>query len=307
VITRRQFAFALAAAASRGGRLIGEENRDLGVVYPGNPVRAVAFGDFGYDGHDSGQREVASAIAGRHAAKPFKFGLTLGDNFYPRGVWSTRDEKWNSIWETDYGKLGIPFYAALGNHDYMGNEQAQVDYTRQSKSWRMPYRYYTYAAGPVRFFALDTDEGTAKHWLFQAAWSTGQAEWLDAMLAKFRDARWKVVYGHHPIFSDGHHGDEKRLQKKLLPILEKHKVDLYLCGHEHDLQHHVHGGIDMLVVGGGGKDIRSVKARRARYAEGRHGFLELEADASKLDARLVGLRGETLYALARGERRAIAA
>ncbi|MEZ5352934.1 MAG: metallophosphoesterase [Bryobacteraceae bacterium] len=298
-MTRRTWLAAAAAMAWRPRGLPGQDSRDLGVVYSGNPVRVVAFGDFGYDGSGSGLNAVSNAVQARHRDKPYQFGLTLGDNFYPRGVSSTRDRKWSEVWEAGYGPLRIPFYATLGNHDYMGNEQAQVDYTKQSPSWRMPYRYYTFGAGPVRFFALDTDEGTAKHWFFQSAWSSGQAEWLDRELAKYQDARWKVVYGHHPIFSDGHHGDEKRLRKKLLPILEKHRIDLYVSGHEHDLQHHAHNGIDFVIAGGGGKDTRSVTAKRAKYAEGRHGFLELEITASKLAARLLGLQGEILYEIAR--------
>ncbi|MEZ5402554.1 MAG: metallophosphoesterase [Bryobacteraceae bacterium] len=297
-MTRRRWFQALTAGLA--GRIGGAaEDRDLGVVHAGNPVRAVAFGDFGYDGHDSGQRKVAEAIERRHRETRFHFGLTLGDNFYPRGVKSVHDPKWKEIWEADYGKLRIPFYATLGNHDYMGNEQAQVEYTARSESWKMPFRYYTFAAGPVRFFALDTDEGTAKHWFFQSAWSDRQAEWLDEQLAKHAAARWKIVYGHHPIFSDGHHGDEKRLQKKLLPILEKHKVDLYLCGHEHDLQHHESNGIDFVIAGGGGKDTRSVAARRARYAEGRHGFLEIKATEALVEARLTALDGSLLHGVKR--------
>ena len=34
------------------------------------------------------------------------------------------------------------------------------------------------------------------------------------------DARWKVVVGHHPVFSTGEHGSTSELMKHILPVLE---------------------------------------------------------------------------------------
>lgn len=274
----------------------GQSDRDLGVVVSGKTVRAVVIGDFGYSGEESGQSEVARAIEALHSKRPFLVGLTVGDNFYPSGVESTSDPHWKSEFHDQYDRLAIPFYASLGNHDYMGNPQAQVDYTRSpdNRTWRMPFRYYTFAAGPVRFFALDTDEGTIGL-LRSKPWSQQQRSWLSEQLSKHSSARWKVVYGHHPIFSDGHHGDTKRLYQQLLPILRQHKVDVYLAGHDHDMQHFEMEGTQFFVVGGGGKEIRNVKKKRAVYAESTHGFMDLEAGESQLVLRLVGGDGRLLH------------
>jgi acid phosphatase len=159
----------------------------------------------------------------------------------------------------------------------------------------MPGRYYTFAAGPVRFFALDTDEGTASGWIRRRNWSDTQAFWLDGQLKKYKDARWKIVYGHHPIYSDGDHGDTPRLQEKLLPILQAHKVDAYLCGHDHDLEYFIEQGIHFVVVGGGGKDLRKVSKKRALFAVSSHGFLDLTADRDKLTLRLIADSGQELF------------
>lgn len=296
--TRRHL---LAAAWGAGlWRAGAAEPRDAGeVVAPGKPeIRVVGFGDFGFQKQGTGQKAVAAAIAARHAAAPYDFGLTFGDNFYTRGVKSVKDKKWAEIWERIYSPLGIPFYAALGNHDYYGNVQAQVDYTRLSKTWKMPARYYAFRAGPAQFFALDTDEGTAGRLFMKQPWSDAQAQWLDGELGK-SNALWKIVYGHHPLHSDGHHGDEARLIAKLLPVLKRHGVRLYLCGHEHDLQFHRYrdGGYELhlIVAGGGGKDVRRVEKKRAEYAEGRHGFLELEISPARLTWALRGTQGEVLH------------
>jgi hypothetical protein len=285
--------FLLLALASL--MLVAQGARDLGVVWKGGELRSVVIGDFGYRGSDSGQKDVAASIAALHKQQPFHMGITLGDNFYERGVRSVEDRAWRDIWESDYGTLGIPFYASLGNHDYYGNEQAQVDYTRMSKSWRMPYRYYTFAAGPVRFFALDTDEGTSGFWHFGKRWSAEQANWLDSSLKRHNDAPWKIVYGHHPVYSDGEHGDTSRMVKQLLPILKTHHVDVYLAGHDHDLQYFEQDGIHFVIAGGGGKNVRGVTARRARFAKPTNGFLELTATARKLTLRLRDRKGADLY------------
>lgn len=276
--------------------LWGQGERELGVVAAGKTVRAVVIGDFGEPGKDSGQDAVAKAIREVHARSRFQIGLTVGDNFYPSGVNDTADPHWKSEFHEKYDALGIRFYAALGNHDYKGNPQAQVEYTKKpgNETWRMPDRYYTFEAGPVRFFALDTDEGTIG--LFRSKpWSDEQSRWLAGQLGKQGSARWKVVYGHHPIFSDGHHGDEKRLNEKLLPILKAHKVDVYLSGHDHDMQHFERDGIQFFVVGGGGADTRKVKRKRADFADGVHGFLELEASGSRMALRMIGADGKTLF------------
>lgn len=294
-ITRLSAAAATFLTACQVARM--ETRRDLGPVLPESrdSVRVVAFGDFGYRGDGSGQQTVAKAIGKMHASRPFDLGVTLGDNFYPDGVKSDDDPVWRQIWEADYGPLKIPFFASLGNHDYRGNVQAQISYSAKSATWRMPDRYYTFRAGAaLQFFALDTDEGNAGRLLFKKEWSDTQAKWLDGELGK-STAPWKIVYGHHPIFSDGHHGDEKRLQRKLLPLLRKHKAAAYLCGHEHELQFHQVDGISFVIAGGGGKDTREVIKRRAEFAASSHGFLEIEASRQALMLRLRGVEGQVLF------------
>jgi hypothetical protein len=273
-----------------------EASRDLGVIHPEDKsLRAVAFGDFGYDDDDSALPEVANAIFNLHQRAPLNLGLTLGDNFYPRGVKSFDDPHWQNEWHRHYDRLRIWFYPTLGNHDYRGKPQIQVDYTNRpgNTSWRMPNRYYTFTAGPVRFFALDTDEGTLGFFRSKP-WSDVQRDWLAGELAKPSNAKWTIVYGHHPIYSNGHHGDSKRLKEKLLPLLKMHKVDAYLAGHDHDMQHLKMEGIQYIIAGGGGADTRRVRGLGGGCAVSANGFLELEASEKQLSLRLLGINGQEL-------------
>jgi len=59
-----------------------------------------------------------------------------------------------------------------------------------------------------------------------------QAEWLDEVLEN-NPNQWTVVTFHHPIFSSGAGRDNAGLREALLPVIEKHNVDLVLQGHDH--------------------------------------------------------------------------
>ena len=149
----------------------------------------------------------------------------------------------------------------------------------------MPAPYYTFRAGAVQFFALDTNEVRAR-----------QLEWLRRELETSR-AQWKVVYGHHPVYSAGAHGDSAALIEALLPVL-RNRADVYLCGHDHDMQHlKPDGGVHFFVAGAGGAHQRPLHAHdRTLFARTDvHGFAVLEADAESLTMRFVSESGSELY------------
>lgn len=247
-------------------------------------IRVLAFGDYG-TGSDA-QRRVAAAMLKYHRKSPFDFGITLGDNFYSEGMASPEDPRWKTWWDALYSPLGIQFYTTLGNHDWglPDSPAAEILYSRKSSSWRMPSPYYTYTAGPVQFFALDTNEI-----------SQAQMAWITEELDKSR-ARWKVVYGHHPVYSYGTHEDNKNLIASLLPVL-KGRADVYLAGHDHDLQHiKPEGGVHFFVAGGGGAGIRPVApGAMSLFAKSAHGFAVLEADTNQFTVKFIGIDLAPLY------------
>ena len=247
-------------------------------VKPDNqPVRMLAFGDFGTGSPE--QKQTAAAMAELHKKTPFDFGVTLGDNFYSAGMVSPADPRWKTQWEELYDPLKVKVYASLGNHDWVLSDSpaAEILYSSSSPSWRMPSPYYTFTAGPVQFFALDTNEI-----------SEAQLMWLDAEL-KNSTSKWKVVYGHHPIYSDGEHGDSQPLIRRLLPLL-RNRADIYLVGHDHILNHiKAEAGVEFFVSGGGGARLYRVKpGPRTLFAQSLNGFVVLEADAGSLKVRYIG-------------------
>jgi hypothetical protein len=281
-----------------------KESRDAPPVFsvmpPDKPIRAVAFGDFG-SGQES-QARTAAAIRAYAASRPFDFGITLGDNFYPVGMDSPFDSRWKTQWEDLYGPLGIAFYVSLGNHDYgqPASAIAEMWYSGNSRSWHAPARYYSFTAGPAQFFQIDTVDLSER-----------ELRWLDEELER-SGAVWKIVYGHYQIYSATRgDNDEKQddLVHRLLPILKKRKADLYICGHDHNLQIlEEDGGVNFVVAGAGGASLYDFEQKeygRSSFRAKTYGFAVLEADAEALNVRLVDTDGKELRALqlAKGEAR----
>jgi 3',5'-cyclic AMP phosphodiesterase CpdA len=140
----------------------------------------------------------------------------------------------------------------------------------------MPAARYTFVAGPVQFFALDTNLVTR-----------AELDWLDGELARSK-ARWKVVYGHHPIFSDGKYGDDAALRDNLMPIL-RGRANLYISGHEHSLQHiGAEDGVHFVIAGGGGAGTYPTRpGSRSQFAASQNGFAVIEADRRTLSVKLI--------------------
>jgi len=260
------------------------------VTSPNRSIHVVALGDFGTG--STQQMKVANVMKELQAKQPFDFGLTLGDNFYPNGVSSPDDPQWKSKWEDVYNPVGIQFYATLGNHDYMRPDgpAAEIIHAQTSRSWRMPATHYTFIAGPVQFFAVDTIE------LSDSVLPNKELAWLDAEIAKSH-ARWKVVYGHYQIYS-ATRGDERNLIDGLLPLL-RNRVDVYLCGHDHNLQElKPEDGVHFFVSGGGGAGVypfRQPNYSHSAFKQEQYGLTVLDANESQLDMRFVDLDGKEIY------------
>jgi hypothetical protein len=109
---------------------------------PNDALSFIALDDWGRNG-EYNQHSVAGQMAVAARALDVQFILALGDNFYPSGVRSTADPQWRASFEDVYSAhaLNVDWYVVLGNHDYKGNPQAEVDYSRVSRRWRMPARY----------------------------------------------------------------------------------------------------------------------------------------------------------------------
>jgi 3',5'-cyclic AMP phosphodiesterase CpdA len=74
-----------------------------------------------------------------------------------------------------------------------------------------------------------------------------------------------AVAAHHPLYSNGKHRDNPKLIAQWDSLLRRHNVDLYLSGHDHDLQHlEFKGHPTSFVISGGGGRSSSAGRRSPR-------------------------------------------
>lgn len=123
----------------------------------------------------------------------------------------------------------VPSVPVPGNHEMAGGNGQR----RLSHHWRPSFTLpqngpagleescFTLVYQGVRIIGLNSNEKQAE-----------QAVWLDEVLAK-NSEKWVICTFHHPMFSTGKDRDNKDLRAQWKPILDKHRVDLVLQGHDH--------------------------------------------------------------------------
>ncbi|MEP9385782.1 tartrate-resistant acid phosphatase type 5 family protein [Mesorhizobium sp. KR9-304] len=231
--------------------------------------------------------------------------ISTGDNFYPSGVASTDDVLWRADFEDVFTARGLqcPWYPVLGNHDHRGNVAAEIAYSAGSARWRMPARYFSRteplpAGGRADFFFIDTtpmkDETSVWNLTPFGGFVAEQMAWLEAGLSASA-AEWKIVVGHHPVFSGGDHGPTEGLVRDLKPLMDRHGVQVYLNGHDHDLQHIVVDGVSYITCGGGAKprDVKAVSG--SLFARSELGFLAATVTKTAFHFSFVGTDGQPMY------------
>jgi hypothetical protein len=272
-----------------------------GVAYQ----RFIAMGDWGTGRPD--QLRVAAAMAERAKKDTVDFLLTVGDNFYEDGVTSADDPQWKEKFEDVYADpaLRLPIYVSLGNHDYRGKIQAQIEYGKTHKNWILPSAYYTFTrtfddGTAVQFFALDTvtivgDESAT-------ATERAQLDWLDSELGK-STARWKIVFGHRPLYSNT--TKARAAQRKVMidaveSLFTRHHVDVYLAGHDHSLEMlKPVKGVHYVITGGGAGPDKAYAVEwtdASYYAATLGGFTLCRISRDELVIEFVRLDATTQYA-----------
>jgi 3',5'-cyclic AMP phosphodiesterase CpdA len=276
--TLRHAAFFSVALAALGLSLHAQE---LTLPLKPNSVRFAVIGDMGTG--QKPQYEVAAKLAEYHQKFPFEFVIMLGDNLYDDDGGGAALGGYESRFELPYKALldaGVPFYAALGNHDNP-NERLYKPFNMNGQ------QYYTYKKGGVRFFVLDSNSMNPR-----------QLAWLEKELQN-SGSDWKICYLHHPLYSSAaFHGSSTELRLVLEPLFVKYGVQAVFAGHDHVYERVVpQKGISYFTEGASGSlrkgNLRKKGMTAAGYDQDRS-FMLVEIAGEELYFQTISRTGQTV-------------
>jgi len=288
-----------------------EKKKEISIDH--QALNFIVMGDWGRNGEDH-QKEVAAQMGKTAKAASVDFIIATGDNFYPDGVASAFDPLWRYSFEDIYTAYALHWnwYPVLGNHDYGGNPEAQIAYSKISRRWQMPARYYSKVFSlqgdttqQILFAFIDTsplvqDLHLNSNVNVAGQDSTKQKMWLDELLSnQSPNVKWKIVVGHHPMYTGGsrtENRDTRNIRGSLQPLFEKYHVDAYLTGHEHSLQHHVtQFGTHHFTSGAASERTPVRMLPISKFVASEYGFMLFSAKASELMIQVIDWNGNILY------------
>jgi 3',5'-cyclic AMP phosphodiesterase CpdA len=188
------------------------------------PFSFIYFGDAQNDVRSKWSRVIREAYGDAPKAK---FMIHAGDLINR----AEADGEWQEWFEAGaWINAMVPSIAIPGNHEMAKDGLLKQ---RVSHHWRPQFAFpehgpegleescYTLVYQGVRIICMNSNEKPLE-----------QAEWLDQVLTENRE-KWVVCTFHHPMFSTGKDRDNAGLRAVWKPVLDKHRVDLVLQGHDH--------------------------------------------------------------------------
>ncbi|TBO41018.1 purple acid phosphatase family protein [Pedobacter kyonggii] len=275
----------------------------------------IAMGDWGRNGADH-QKQVAQQMGITAADVKAQFIISTGDNFYPSGVISEQDPLFKYSFEDIYTAFSLQWdwYPVLGNHDYKSNPDAQVAYSKISRRWKMPARYYAKRFpingdlnNQVLIAFIDTNPLIPEFYKnseygpnVKGQDTTQQKRWLTKVLSdEDPSIRWKIIVGHHPMYTGGSRTDgydTKAIRRSLKPILDRYGVDVYLTGHEHSLQYIKPEGKTHHFISGAASEKTPVKLiNDAQMVASVYGFMLFSVGKDSMRVQTINDEGEIIY------------
>lgn len=268
------------------------------LILPSQAMRFIALGDWGTPEIAKVVPYILEQVTNDTAAM-----LMVGDNFYDYGVQDVNDPKFQSVYEIPFHDfpLNVVFQVIAGNHDYYLNIQAQIDYADPLyKRWYFPSLYYTRAYANEEFSVLTINldafslAGGESGLSGPLATDRRQLHWLEQQLREQAHLfDWVVVVSHYPVYSCNEYSDTKAFENEIFPLLIKYRVDTYVSGHIHLLQHVAKQGLNMFVSGSGARYIPQAHCVLGKNSDGvnvlavqenAYGFIVLDFAATKLRA-----------------------
>jgi 3',5'-cyclic AMP phosphodiesterase CpdA len=214
--------------------------------------------------------------------------FVLGDAAYQYATAATL----GSCYEPTWGRHRDRTWAVPGNHDYV--EGRAVDFHAYFGSGAGPDGYFARRLGDWLVIGLDSEQ--------RVSGLDRQYRWLERTLAGNADAPCTIAMWHAPLFSSGFHRGSGRHMQRFWELLDAHRTDVVLNGHEHFYESFdpldasgrpVAEGIREFVVGTGGAWLHGfwMPPYRSRSRIERHGVLKLTLGEGTYAWQFIDVRG----------------
>jgi len=273
-------------------------NTTLRTAGPG-PFSFIVLGDSGWGGPEQ------AIIAQRLAAEKPTLILHTGDLVYMVGNYETYQRNYfNSYVAT---MCSVPFFPCPGNHDYdVSNALPYLNiHALPNEGVPIPDRgrYYSFDWGNVHFVSIDAHQS-----LDRAVNSNGpMLRWLDNDLRSTKQF-WRIVYFHYPPYASGQNTNDIQsmwVRQYVVPILERHGVQVVFNGHEHSYQRNYairkssvvdqSIGTNYFTSGGGGAFLyNAVQTTLVAFAKPEYHYVRAEVQGTRITFRSIKMDGTTL-------------
>jgi tartrate-resistant acid phosphatase type 5 len=282
------------------------------------PDETIVFAVLGDQGDPNRMQAAVAKAVTKACDDKCKFVLLLGDNLYEAGIEDEEDAETIGCivdsYPTDYKFL------VLGNHDYeilnpsLVRARAELGWIRSEAGKKVGARgghhFYRFEVGPVLFQGLDTN------YLVRGRIDDRYRDIASGMRLRKRNEGWTIAFGHHPYVSNGPHGDAGSFIDGGLSLwngrffryfMDAHvigRADLYLAGHDHNMQFFPptqKGDTAYAIVGSGSRCTgRGTGGDGSPWFEHYgHGFAIIEASKARLAMRFYGFDGRALWGVVR--------
>lgn len=289
------------------------------------PFTFLAFGDSGMATLE--QQQIATRMG-----PPFEnpdFVLHTGDIAYFSGTYDEFQFRHFNYYA--FLMKRIPFYPVAGNHEYITNRAAPFLTQHSFPSNGNPSdrnRYYSFDWGNVHFVAIDANLHRPPYCPVTGCDpALGPAfermlKWLDEDLTRNKSF-WRVAYWHQPPYATGLNQADplaKQARDFIVPILEKHDVQLVLNGHEHSYQRTrfirdgqivdpspcpialgpngacpAQRGIQYITTGGGGAYLYAVPTlAQVAFGASVHHYLRVDVNGGRMTISPIGVDGSLI-------------
>lgn len=292
----------------------GDETIDSGLltfktaVAAGQPFRFAVIGD------TEARPHINDRLAKRIWAERPNFVINLGD------LTDAGEEAHRYEWTHEYFVGMTQLLSRVPVFAVPGNGESDLHWYKHYHHLPDPEGYYTFRFGDAAFFMLDSNRR-------QEEFAPGgvQYAWLDEQLAAC-DAPWKFVCHHHATYTgeEDDYGNSWQgpsqfgdpFVRKIVPLYEKHHVDIAMFGHLHlyERSHPMrdgkvdaeHGTVHLLAGGGGGnlEDFAPTPAFFSAKTYPDHHYVMIEILGDTLTMRMHGLDGaiRDVYSIEKGVR-----